>query len=114
MQVAEDVVAKGNGHGAGRPSDPCAMVIFGASGDLTKRKLIPALYNLAKDNLLAKDFALIGFARNELGSQQFRDGISAEISQFATAKVDPELWHWFSRRIYYITGDFSDPAAYQQ
>ena len=98
----------------GRPAGACAMVIFGASGDLTKRKLIPALYNLAKDNLLAKDFALIGFARNELGSQQFRDGISAEISQFATAKVDPELWNWFSRRINYIAGDFSDPAAYQQ
>ena len=46
--------------GAGRPGDPCVMVIFGASGDLTKRKLIPALYNLAKDNLLSQEFALVG------------------------------------------------------
>jgi glucose-6-phosphate 1-dehydrogenase len=99
---------------AGRPGDPCVMVIFGASGDLTKRKLIPALYNLAKDNLLAKEFALIGFARNELTSEQFRDQISAEISQFATTKVDPDLWHWFSRRIYYIAGDFDDPKKYQE
>ena len=64
MQLADDVVAKGNSHGAGRPGDPCVMVIFGASGDLTKRKLIPALYNLAKDNLLSKEFALVGIARN--------------------------------------------------
>jgi glucose-6-phosphate 1-dehydrogenase len=55
------------------------MVIFGASGDLTKRKLIPALYNLAKDNLLSKEFALVGFARNELTSEQFRDEIGKEI-----------------------------------
>jgi glucose-6-phosphate 1-dehydrogenase len=99
---------------AGRPGDACVMVIFGASGDLTKRKLIPALYNLAKDNLLAKEFALIGFARNELTSEQFRDQIGAEISQFATTKVDPDLWHWFSRRIYYIAGDFDDPKKYQE
>src|SRR5271155_2193692 len=76
-------------HHAGRPGDPCAMVIFGASGDLTKRKLIPALYNLAKDNLLSK-----------------------EISEFATTKVDPDLWGWFAERIYYVSGEFGDPAAY--
>src|SRR5260370_10185324 len=114
MQIAEDIAAASNHTGAGRPGDPCIMVIFGASGDLTKRKLIPALYNLAKDNLLAKEFALIGFARNELTSEQFRDQISAEISQFATTKVDPELWNWFSRRIYYIAGDFDDPKKYQE
>ena len=89
MQLAEDVVAKGNGHGAGRPGDPCVMVIFGASGDLTKRKLIPALYNLAKDKLLSKEFALVGFARNEMTSEQFRDEIGREIGEFATTTVDP-------------------------
>ena len=66
MQIAEDIAAATNHTGAGRPGDPCIMVIFGASGDLTKRKLIPALYNLAKDNLLSKEFALVGMARNEL------------------------------------------------
>ena len=89
------------------------MVIFGASGDLTKRKLIPALYNLAKDNLLSKEFALVGFARNELTSEQFRDEIGKEIGEFATTTIDPDLWHWFSRRIYYLSGDFADPAAYK-
>jgi glucose-6-phosphate 1-dehydrogenase len=96
----------------GRPGDPCAMVIFGASGDLTKRKLLPALYNLAKDNLLSKEFAVIGFARNELTSQEFRDKLSSEIAEFATTTVDPGLWSWFSERIYYVSGEFGDPAAY--
>src|SRR3984893_3405056 len=114
MQIAEDIAATSNHTGAGRPGDPCVMVIFGASGDLTKRKLIPALYNLAKDNLLSKEFALVGFARNELTSEQFRDMIGKEIGEYATTKVDPDLWHWFARRIYYMAGDFDDPAAYDK
>jgi glucose-6-phosphate 1-dehydrogenase len=111
MQLADDVAK--SVLGAGRPGDPCVMVIFGASGDLTKRKLIPALYNLAKDNLLSKEFALVGFARNEMTSEQFRDEIGKEIGEFATTAVDPDLWHWFSRRIYYQSGDFGDPKVYQ-
>jgi len=114
MQITEEAAAKGNAASAGRAADPCVMVIFGASGDLTKRKLIPALYNLAKDNLLSKEFALVGVARNEMSSEQFRDMISKEIGDFATTKVDPDLWHWFARRIYYISGDFDDPKVYEE
>jgi glucose-6-phosphate 1-dehydrogenase len=99
---------------AGRPADPCVMVIFGASGDLTKRKLIPALYNLSKDNLLAKEFALVGFARNEMSTDQFREMINKEIGDFATTKLDPQQWEWLSQRIHYISGDFDDPNAYQK
>ncbi len=90
------------------------MVIFGASGDLTKRKLIPALYNLAKDNLLARDFALIGFALPEMSTEEFRDKCSEDVKKFATGEIDPELWHWFSRRLYYVHGDFADSAVYQK
>jgi glucose-6-phosphate 1-dehydrogenase len=99
---------------AARVADPCAMVIFGASGDLTKRKLIPALYNLAKDNLLSKEFALIGFARQAMTSEQFRDKIGEEMNEFATTPVDPDLWHWFARRIYYVQGDADDSQSYQR
>src|SRR5579863_2585749 len=113
MQVADETVVTVAGPGAGRPGDPCVMVIFGASGDLTKRKLIPALYNLAKENLLSKEFAVIGMARNEMTSEQFRDMIGKEIGEFATTKVDPDLWHWFARRIYYVTGDFDNPQSYE-
>ncbi len=99
---------------AGRTGDACAMVIFGASGDLTKRKLIPALYNLAKENLLSKEFALIGFARSEMSSEDFRKLIGDELNQFATTTVDPELWHWLSRRIYYVSGNVDDPKSYEK
>jgi len=99
---------------AGHPGDPCVMVIFGASGDLTKRKLIPALYNLAKDNLLSKEFALVGVARNEMNTEQFRDMINKEIGDFATTKLDPAQWEWLSQRIHYVSGDFDDPNVYQR
>src|SRR5262245_23732978 len=91
---------------AGEPGDPCVMVILGASGDLTKRKLIPALYNLAKDNLLSREFALIGVGRADLSHEQFREKCSEDVKQFATAGVDPDLWHWFVRRMYYVRGNF--------
>src|SRR5882672_156315 len=115
MQLADATAATtGNSaSGAGRPGDPCVMVVFGASGDLTKRKLIPALYNLAKDNLLSKDFALVGVARNEMNTDEFRDMINKEIGDFATTKLDPQQWEWLSKRIYYISGDFGDPVVYQ-
>ncbi len=98
----------------GRPGDPCAMVIFGASGDLTKRKLIPALYNLAKDDLLSKEFALIGVGRSQMSSDDFRAKMTAEIREFATTTVDDDLWHWFCERLYYVAGDVGDAATYQR
>jgi glucose-6-phosphate 1-dehydrogenase len=113
MQLAEQTAVTAKSVAAGRAGDPCVMVIFGASGDLTKRKLIPALYNLAKDNLLAKEFALVGVARNEMNTEQFRDMINKEIGDFATTKLDPQQWEWLSQRIHYVSGDFDDPAIYQ-
>ena len=55
-----------------QPADPCVVVIFGAAGDLTKRKLIPALYNLARSNLLPKEFAVVGVARALWSAEDFR------------------------------------------
>src|SRR5262245_60782350 len=100
--------------GAGRPGDPCVMVIFGAAGDLTKRKLLPALYNLAADRLLASSFAVVGVARAEMSTEQFREKLSAEIREFATNTVEQALWDWFAQRIYYVAGDFHDAATYQR
>src|ERR1700694_2941402 len=113
METAQEDLTSAQDSAPSRPGDPCVMVIFGASGDLTKRKLIPALYHLAKEHLLSQEFAIVGFARNEMTSEQFRDLITEEIKQFATSAVDPELWRWFVTRIYYIGGDFGDPAAYE-
>jgi glucose-6-phosphate 1-dehydrogenase len=100
--------------GAGRPGDPCVMVIFGAAGDLTKRKLLPALYNLAADRLLAKSFAVVGVARAEMSTEQFREKLGAEIREFATNAVEQALWDWFAQRIYYVAGNFDDADTYQR
>ena len=98
----------------GRRGDPCAMVIFGAAGDLTRRKLIPALYNLARYDLLSREFAVIGLARNELSTEQFREKVTQDIREFATSEVDPDIWEWFLRRVYYIAGEFNDPKSYER
>ena len=68
--------------GGGRSGDPCVMVIFGAAGDLTRRKLIPALYNLAKYNLLSREFAVIGVARNPMSSDEFRAKLALDLKEF--------------------------------
>jgi glucose-6-phosphate 1-dehydrogenase len=98
----------------GRTGDPCCMVIFGAAGDLTRRKLFPALYNLAKNQLLSREFAVVGVARAQMATDDFRKMISAEIKEFATDQVDPDMWEWFVRRIHYVGGDFNDKSLYPQ
>ena len=90
------------------------MVIFGVAGDLTRRKLIPALYNLAKAHLLSREFAVVGIARTPMSTDDFRKKISEDIKQFAGTQVDPDLWEWFVRRMHYLPGDFRDKKIYQQ
>src|SRR5882762_11960882 len=93
---------------------PSTIVIFGASGDLTKRKLIPSLYNLATYGLLSPKTAIVGVARRELSSEAFTDELTDEISQFGTQKIDSALWQKFSERIYYCQGNFDDPTTYKK
>src|ERR1700675_2947509 len=94
------------------PNPPCIMVIFGAAGDLTKRKLIPALYHLKRENLLSDNFAVIGVARAEMKSEEFRQRLTDEMHEFATEKVEPEAWQWLAERLYYLSGDFNDDQTY--
>ncbi len=96
----------------GRVADPCAMVIFGAAGDLTRRKLIPALYNLAKTQVLSREFAIVGVARSPMSDEDFRKKMTADIKKFATEAVDNDLWEWFCKRLYYVSGDFDDKTVY--
>src|SRR5438045_6781728 len=93
------------------PADPCMMVIFGAVGDLAKRKLITALYNLAKDQLLAPKFAIIGLSYHDLDTKSFRQHMTDGLKEFSETPVDPAIWDWFLERIYYVKGDFKDPTA---
>src|ERR1700734_4214184 len=98
----------------GRTADPCVMVIFGFTGDLTRRKLIPALYNLATQQLLSREFAVIGVGRNPMTDEDARSKVTEDFKQFATGAVDADLWDWFIRRISYVSGDFNDPATYDK
>ncbi len=98
----------------GEIADPCVMVIFGAAGDLTKRKLIPALYNLAKSNLLSREFAIVGVARDDFTTESYRQQIGDHAKEFATGELDPDLWDWFQHRLYYVQGEFGDAATFQK
>ncbi|MGE5617796.1 MAG: glucose-6-phosphate dehydrogenase [Sphingomonadaceae bacterium] len=98
-----------------RVAPSCAIVIFGASGDLTSRKLVPALYNLALANLLPAEFAIIGVARRPLDTGVFREKLRDAAERFSrTAPLNPVLWESFAGRISYLSGDLSDPATYEQ
>src|ERR1041385_5449132 len=93
---------------------PCVLVIFGAAGDLTKRKLIPALYNLTHSNLLSDNFAVIGVARAEMNDDEFRRRLRDDMNQFATDEIDKKQWQWLSDRLYYLSGDFEDEDTYER
>jgi len=90
------------------------MVIFGAAGDLTRRKLIPALYNLAKAELLSREFAIVGIAHSPMSTEDFRKKLADDIRHYAGSEVDPGIWEWFTSRLYYITAEFDDKNVYSQ
>jgi glucose-6-phosphate 1-dehydrogenase len=98
----------------GKAAAPCVMVIFGATGDLTKRKLFPALYNLAKGNLLSQGFAVVCISRSDMSNEVFREQITQGMKSFATSDVEQELWDWFLQRIYYQSGDVKNLECYQK
>ena len=91
-----------------KTADPCVMVIFGATGDLTKRKLFPALYNLAKEKFMPDNFAIVGVGRQEMECGDFRRQMVENLREFASDGIDEELLKWFEQRTYYTGGDFDD------
>ena len=90
------------------------MTICGAAGDLTKRKLIPALCNLAQEKLLPEQFAIVGFAVDDFTTESLRKNLVQEIPKFVAPPIDPKLLDWMCERIYYVRGDFQDSEAYQR
>jgi glucose-6-phosphate 1-dehydrogenase len=93
----------------GRPAGPCAVVIFGAAGDLTKRKLVPALYNLAKANLLPKDFAVVGVSVDDLSQDQF---VTQLTSFLPVEDRGTDAYNWFTACFQYERGNFADAATF--
>src|SRR6266567_4087861 len=95
--------------------EPCVMVIFGATGDLTHRKLLPALYNLALEHPLPAGFSVVGFARRPYNDDIFREQALDAINQFSRQKpVNPQVWESFASGIRYLQSDFNDPAGYEK
>ncbi len=89
--------------------EPCIMVIFGASGDLTKRMLMPALFKLYAEKLIPKNFTVVGFSRKEMDHYVFRDAMKEAVSDFGKAESLPEgTWEEFKKNIYFIPADFDD------
>ena len=96
-----------------RVPDASCLVIFGASGDLTHRKLLPALYSLAHDGLLPSGQTIIGFARPDYTDDAFRMDIREACNKYArTRPVDEAVWENFAKGLFYVQGDFGDSAAY--
>ena len=94
---------------AGKPAGPCVLVLFGAAGDLTMRKLAPALYNLATAKLLPANFAVVGVSHDDLTQEQFRE----QLARFLPAEERAsDACRWFVERISYERGDFADPVTY--
>ena len=92
---------------------PCTVVIFGASGDLTYRKLIPALYNLAADGDLPTGLTVVGFARREKTDDQFRKELEEATKKYSRQTVKDELWNHFADSVYYHRSEFGDDEGYR-
>jgi glucose-6-phosphate 1-dehydrogenase len=98
---------------ARKPVDSCSIVIFGASGDLTARKLIPALYHLFKDKQMPELFRVVGFARREKSDDSWRQELRSALDEYSrTQPVDETVWREFARNLFYCRGDLTDTAAY--
>jgi len=98
---------------SGRTPPPLALVIFGATGDLTRRKLMPAVYRLFSDGLLPEHFAVVGFARENIGDDEFRGRMRAALAEFAEEPGEAE-WARFAPRLSYVGTVFDDPGGFQR
>src|SRR5689334_13528412 len=94
-------------------ADPCTMIILGAMGDLTRRKLMPAIYQMAKEGLLPEDFAVVGTAREAGTDEAFRDAMHDALGKSDEIKgIDAVVWEWLRQRLHYVSGDLSRDQAY--
>lgn len=92
---------------------PCTLVIFGGSGDLSRRKLLPALYNLALDGVLPTNFAVVAFAINDFDDDRYRAFAREGVEKYSRRPADPAIWADYERSLFYVPGKFDDPHAYE-
>jgi glucose-6-phosphate 1-dehydrogenase len=105
-ELAENPLLEGLG--PRRTPAPCALVIFGASGDLTRRKIFPALYSLACRRLLPEQFAVVGVARREWTDDEFRERMEHAVREFGRDDFDEDVWEWLGNATRYLPLDFAD------
>ncbi|HEY5640382.1 MAG TPA: glucose-6-phosphate dehydrogenase [Dehalococcoidia bacterium] len=94
--------------------DPCTIVIFGASGDLTARMLMPALYNLALDRRLPPRLAVVCYARTKWSDEEFRKEARQNVEKYSRRPVDPDVWDSFASGLYYSYGGYDDPEGHDR
>lgn len=98
-----------------RNIDPCTLVIFGATGDLTSRKLAPAIYNLGREGMLPANFACVGFARRDKSNEAFRDELKTAINSYSRVKpIEESFWKNFQEQIFYHKSEFDEDAGYEE
>src|SRR5436190_22051481 len=98
------------GHRLGRVPEPLAVVIFGATGDLTARKLVPALFSLAVENRLPPHFRIVGLSRTKWSHDEFRDAMRKGVEEFGRydLKENRSVWENFSKQLFYVPGNFNN------
>jgi glucose-6-phosphate 1-dehydrogenase len=96
------------------PPDPVAVVIFGASGDLTRRKLLPALFHLFLEDMLPSSFAVVGYARSDLSDDRFREQARAAVTEHGRCAAEPDAWDQFADHLSYVPGSFTDGGAFSR
>ena len=97
-----------------RVPEPCALVVFGITGDLARKKLLPAVYDLANRGLLPTNFALLGFARRDWEDQDFAELSRDSARQHARTPWREEVWERLSGNVHFVQGSFDDDAAFDQ
>ncbi len=93
---------------------PCSLVILGGGGDLAKRKLFPALYNLALDGVLPTSFVVLGFGRSELRDEDYRAFAQDGIGQYSGRPLDAKCWADYEPSLFFMTGSFDDPRWHRR
>src|SRR5258705_13834580 len=98
---------------ATKKAPPCTLVIFGGTGDLTKRLLLPAIVNLARAKLLPEKFAVLAVGRRDYSSETFRAELTASVRKIGSIDTKSPAWRWLAGRIDYLRADFDDPAPFR-
>jgi glucose-6-phosphate 1-dehydrogenase len=111
--MAEDTAQSGSMYGG--IAEPCAIILFGASGDLAKRKVIPAMYDLAQNKSLGERYTILGFARTQMTDDAFRSTLGEAAKTISeVGPIDPAKWDEFASNLHYCSGEYADQNSYTQ